>query len=220
VEPIILIISSTKNVVANISPTTHIYFSSRNELVKQNASLMLTVEKLENEIAEKDSLIKEEYFIKSNSIQKMSSSIIMYPIMKDIIGIYSTVLLSKGFKNGVEENSLVFLRGRQPVCVIEQVYDKTSLCKLLSAPDVKTEGVVTSTSLVLPLTGIGGGAFISDVPRDTNINVGDIVYLASDQTMKLGTVTEVVHNNQETSLHVFIRGLYNPVTSSVFYINK
>jgi cell shape-determining protein MreC len=220
IEPVIILVSNGKNNITNTPSVIHTYFSSRDEMSKQNASLMLEIEKLENEISEKEAFIKENNYIKESGARLPSSTIILYPIMKDITTMYQTVLLSKGFKNGVEENTIVYLRGRQPVCVISLVYESTSLCNLFSAPDVKTEGVIASSSVMLPLIGVGGGAFVADVARNINIAIGDTVYLASDQTMMLGKITDIVRNDQDTSLHVFVRGLYNPLTSSVFYINK
>jgi flavin reductase (DIM6/NTAB) family NADH-FMN oxidoreductase RutF len=52
------------------------------------------------------------------------------------------------------------------------------------------------------------------------VAVGDKVVMKSDHSMTLGTVVDVLHNNQDTSWHVFVRGAYNPITSSIFYLRK
>jgi hypothetical protein len=220
VEPLVVTINITKNFIINIPSSTYRHFSSLKKISEQNTSLLLTIERLENEIAEKDAFIKENNFIMNGDIFKPISTIVLYPVMKDITTMYSTILFSKGFKSGVEEKSTVYLRGKQPVCVISQVYDSTSLCKLLSAPGTETQAVDGATNVTLFLIGIGGGAFTADVTRNTNVNVGDNIYLASDQTMKLGEVVDIIRNDQDTAVHVYVRGMYNPLTSSVFYINK
>lgn len=220
VEPVVILYSQSKNTLTLIPSSMRTYFSSREELSARNASLMLTIERLENDLAKNDAFIKENNLIQTSGVNSQTSTLVAYPIMRDLTTMYSTVLLSKGFKDGVEEKSIVYLRGRQPVCIVEEVFDRTSLCKFLSASGVITEGATASSSLVLSLVGNGGGFFIADVVRDTGVTVGDAVYLASDQSMLLGTITSVTRNDQATSWRVYVRGTYNPVTSAVFYLNK
>jgi hypothetical protein len=60
--------------------------------------------------------------------------------------------------------------------------------------------------------------WLADVVRDTPVSVGEIVYMRSNPKVILGTVKEVSNNNQDTSWHIFVEGAYNPVTSSIFYV--
>lgn len=219
-EPAAIFYGDSKTSFIKIPSALSTYFSSRSLLAEKNRALELDVERLENELAEKDEIIKENNFIQENVSDKPSSVLVMYPIMRDITTMYSTVLLSKGFKDGVEENDMVYIRGRNPACVIYSVSDKTSLCKFLSASGVVTEGVTSSSSIVLSLSGNGGGSFIADIPRGTDVTIGDTVYLASDKTMELGNIVDVNRDDQATSWKVYIRSMYNPVTSSVFYLKK
>ena len=219
-EPIIISYSNSKSLFVVIPKYIYTYFSSRNALIQKESNLLMNIEHLENVIAEKDAIIHENNLIIDSGSHSLSNTLVMYPVLQDISSIYSTVVLSKGFKDGVTEKSTVYIRGRQPVCIISEVYNNTSVCKLLSADGVKTEGVTASSSVALSLVGIGGGNFISNVVRDSDLAIGDSIYLVSDQTMKLGVITDIIRNNQATSWQVYIRGLYNPVTSSVFYLSK
>jgi cell shape-determining protein MreC len=200
------------------------YTTSHKTLVEKNKTLEITIENLENEIAEKDGQLKEYKLVASDSTTNTSpSTLVLYPLMTDITRIYSTILLSKGFKDGVEKDAYVYVRGLQPVCIVRSVDTSTSLCELLSAGGIVTDAVIdtsSSTSLSLTLVGRGGGTFVGDVARDTSVVIGDKVFLKSDQSMMLGTVVDVLHNNQDTSWHVFVKGAYNPVTSSIFYLHK
>ncbi len=45
------------------------------------------------------------------------------------------------------------------------------------------------------------------------------MYRASP-TMKLGEVAEIKNDPQDVFVRVYIRGAYNPVTSSLFYVDK
>lgn len=214
----------TKTAFKDVPEFFYTYTTSRKDLVQRNKNLEIDIEYLENKIAEKDAKLKELNFtIEENGLIPTESKIVMYPLMQDITKIYSTIVLSKGFKDGVEKDMYVYVRGLQPVCIIKEVYNSTSLCELISKSGIVTEVVVkgkASSTIAFTLTGRGGGTFLGDVARDTSIYIGDEVYLKSDPSMKLGNVVNVMNNNQDTSWRIFVNGVYNPVTSSIFYTHK
>jgi cell shape-determining protein MreC len=219
IEPVITSYGSSKTFFSDVPKAISTYFTSRNEFAENKVVLELNIENLENRVRELEGII-EEYELRGEIIDSTpKSTMILYPVMQDITKIYSTIILSKGFRNGVEEGSLVYIRGKQPVCTITEVYDKTSLCRLLSSSGEKIEGV-TSSAHTLFLEGLGGGAFVADVPYDAAITLGQTVALKSEQSMILGKIVEIVEDEQTTTLHVYVRGEYNPVTSNVFYISK
>lgn len=195
------------------------YIVSHRTLVARQKELETEVEHLENMLAEKDALLRtldtsssQDHEAKDNQV-----ALTAYPLMHDLTKLYSTVLLSKGFKDGVDIGNIVYVHGNQVVCTIKEVYTSTSLCLLLSSSGITTEGVTSSSSIVLSLVG-RGGYYLANVVRDTPVTVGEKVYLRSNPAMVLGTIKEVTNNNQDTSWHVFIEGAYNPVTSSIFYV--
>lgn len=226
-EPVVMGYSSTKESLSKVSLFFETYTSSRMSLVSKNKELSLYIEQIENDLAQKNAEIKELGGIISETgeLEKKVSAIVAYPVASDITRIYSTVLLSKGYKDGVEKDMYAYVKGLKPVCVIKEVYTSTSLCELLSKNSILTEGVIeakngSSTAISLNLVGRGGGTFLADVIRDTPISVGDTVFLKSDQSMTLGSVVDVIHNNQDTSWRVFVKGAYNRDTSVIFYIYK
>jgi cell shape-determining protein MreC len=223
-EPLVMRYAVTKTIFKDVPEFFHTYTSSVKDLTQRNKNLEVDIEYLENKIAEKDAKLKELNFVKNEiGMMPTESTIVMYPLMQDITKIYSTIILSKGFKEGIEKDMYVYVRGLQPVCIIKEVYTSTSLCELISKSGVTTEVVVkgkASSTISFTLTGRGGGTFLGDVARDTLIDIGDEVYLKSDPSMKLGNVVNVMNNNQDTSWRVFVSGEYNPVTSSIFYTHK
>jgi cell shape-determining protein MreC len=222
-SPIALSYKSFTRSVAHFPEFFNVYTASNHDLVQKNKALEITVERLENELADKNGKLKEYFpMTETGSTTKIAQGVlVLYPLMQDITKIYSTILLSRGFKDGVEVNEYVYVRGMQPVCLIKEVYTETSLCQLLSASGVVTDAVIISATSTFTVSLVGrGGGFLADVARDTPISVGDNVYLRSNPSMKLGTVVSVLHNNQDTSWHVFVKGTYNPISSSLFYVQK
>lgn len=210
----------TKDTASFVPTFFSTYFSTRRELSKRNNDLELSIERLENQLAEKTGLLREyEALVGATVIATDASVIVMYPVMEDVTKLYSTIILSKGYKDGIEMGGLVYVRGLQPVCEIIEVYDRTSLCELLSKGKKMTEGVTASSSITLSLEGSGGGNYIGSTVKGSLVYVGEQVYLRSNPTYTLGTIVKVQEDDQDTGAKVYIRGAYNPVNSSVFYLN-
>lgn len=217
-EPVAVKYGLSKSYTKAAPSSFFTFFSSKYTLASKNKELELSVERLENELALRNSKLRELYSIESNSISTSTRVIVMYPLLEDITSVYSTVLLSKGFKDGVTVDMVVYIRGRQPVCVIKEVYTSTSLCKLFSAYGESIEGVLGDVTLYVK--GDGGGTYLADIPRGTVITDGDPVYLKRDQSMVLGNVVSVTRDDQAAFWKVYIRGAYNPTNSHIFYTNQ
>lgn len=198
------------------------YFSSRNTLYDEKKSLEQQVETLESKVKEQDLYIQHLSVLLGGSASSSLSlgvPIIASSLVQDVTKLYATVIFGKGFGDGVEVGDTVYVRGRQAVCVIKEVFSRTSTCELFSGFGNSVEGVTSSSSLVLTLSG-RGGHFIGNVVRDTQIQVGEKVFLKENQTFLLGEVTDIINNNQDTSWHVLVRGGYNPSATSLYYIEK
>ncbi len=214
-EPVLIRYGVTKQSFAVFPEFLSTYITSHKTLALKNKELTLEVERLTSALAEKDAYLREispgAVFLNENT------PIVMYPLLQDVTRLYSTILFSKGFKDGVTTESIVYLKGNQAVCKIKEVYTSSSLCLLLTSADATTEGVTSSSTVNLSLTG-RGGYYVANILRDTPVLKGELVYMKSNPKITLGTVREVSHNNQDTSWHVFIEGAYNPLTSSIFYV--
>lgn len=219
IEPVVQKYSSTKGAISIMPSFVSTYFVSHKTLAEKNARLEVAIERLENELASLDASMREQGLAKNAGTAPSSSVLVMYPLMEDSTKLYSTILLSKGYKDGVEEGSVVYVRGMQPVCTIVNVYDRTSLCELLSKGKKVTEAVTVSGTIMLSISGQGGGSFIADVPKTTPVSVGDDIYLRSNPALKIGSIVSIKEDDQSTGMKLYIRGIYNPVTSSVFYLN-
>ena len=222
VEPIVTRYGVTKQSFTVLPEFFGVYFTSRKTLIAKQRELESRVEELENALAEKDGALRaqlDQNFATVTTRDDTRPKLILYPLIQDITKLYSTILLSRGFKDGIVAGDMVYVRGNQAVCTIKEVYNGSSLCLLLTANGVTTEGETSSSSLVLSLVG-RGGHFLADIPRGTEVRVGEVVYLRSNPKIVLGTVKAIANNNQDTSWHVFIEGTYNPATSSIFYVQQ
>ena len=219
-EPVVMRYSLTKQSLIIFPEFFGTYITSHKSLALENKNLTLENERLLNELAEKDASLRE--FVTSDSLLVSTTTthkttLVLYPLAQDITKLYGTILLSKGYKDGVTIGDIVYVKGNQAACTIKEVYNSSSLCLLLTASGVVTEGVTSSSSITLTLTG-RGGHYLANIARDTPVVTGELVYMRSNPRIILGKVQQVANNNQDTSWHVFVEGTYNPVTSSIFYV--
>lgn len=191
---------------------------SKKSLVKNNQELSLTVERLENDLALSQAKVRELEDMSTGTSSSAAPVLVMYPVVTDYSRLYSTVILSKGFKSGVTVGSLVYMRGRHLACTITEVYVNSSLCKLFSAYDETVEGVVGGVTVFVK--GDGGSSFVADISKDDAIKEGDVVYLKSDPSYALGEVREIRRDEQAAFWKIYIRSYYNPLTSSSFYTSR
>jgi hypothetical protein len=221
VLPLVHAYKSTKDTVTFLPASISTYFSSRKTLAARNAELEITIERLENQLAQKDALLRNDTEVSRASAGSSTNPVIvLYPIAEDVTRLYSTILLSKGYKDGLEKGGLVYIRGQQAVCETVEVYTTTSLCELLSKGGRVTEGVAPGPGITLTLVGSGGGNFIADMPKAGGLSIGEAVYLRSNPSLLLGTIVSIKSDEQSTEAKIYVRGAYNPVTSQVFYMNS
>lgn len=199
-----------------------VYFSSRSTLVENTNLLQSQVEALENKLAEQELTLRELQALlgdTSSTSIKYGIPIIASSLAQDVTRIYSTIIFSKGYGDSVGIGDRVYLRKRQIVCEVKEVYARTSLCELYSGFGKKVEGVTASSSINLTLEG-RGGHYIANVMRDTDIAVGEKILLREDQSFVLGVVAQVFNNDQDTSWRILVRGEYNPANASLYYMEK
>lgn len=220
-EPVILFVSSAKKSIEIFPEYVKTFTTSKRSLLLNQKELTITIENLENSLAEKDFLLKELQASEEERELPKKAPLTLYPLLTDRSSLYTTVVLSKGFKEGVEVDDSIYLRGRNIVCIIKEVSFKSSICQLISSSGVTTEAVLSSSSTQLSLSLEGkGGYFLGTVPKGISVLVGQTIYLKSDPSFTVGTVTKVLNHKQDTSLYVYVRGVYNPTTSSIFYAHK
>lgn len=200
------------------------YFASRHDDQVKIENLQADIERLENKLA----LVNGTYAtgtetgtttLYAKPLDNIKT-VELYPVVRDITTLYNTVVLSKGFTSGIEEGSIVYVRGYQAVGYIAEVHKTTSTMRLYSSANQKVEGVIKDIDTSVTLVGQGGGSYIIEVPKTVAISVGQYIYVSGAQNMILGTVVEVKNDPQDTFTKAYVRGAYSPTRAHIFYVNQ
>jgi cell shape-determining protein MreC len=216
----------TESILVNIGETVHAtgvipqfvttFFSSRKVLYDREKVLEEKVQSLENEVTK---LRLTEAIYRDILLGDDVQIIAMNSFVRDVTYLYGTVMFNKGFEDGVIEDGLVFLSGREAVCRIQEVYKRSSLCSLFSSYGNSVEGVTASSSIPVTLEG-RGGHYIANMVRDTPIILGESILLRDNQTFILGTIVEIIKNDQDTFLRAFVRPSHNPNINTRYFVEK
>lgn len=223
-EPVLIFVVSIKDFVFSVPENISVYFHSKNYYDNRIKNLEQNVEDLENKLANDEDIIRSQDLLNDvrNNLSTSTKSpkiIITNPLLKDWSSIYDTIILSKGFSDGVSVSDIVYIRGMNPVGKIEKVHSKTSELYLFSAGGNKIDGVLKDEKSI-PLVGVGGGNFIANLPKDFSISIGDNIYYASKGGGLIGTVSDIKNEIQDTFLKVYVKGKYNPMDVNNFYIEQ
>ena len=220
---------SVSSGVFNIKMTTENSLDSINSFFSTKRVLEDTINLLEqenntmaNEIAEKDSIIASFDEAYKTETKPNASTVEVFPFFSPLTHLYGTFIISKGFKNDIQEGMIVYGSGYIPIGKVIRVGTQSSVVELLSADGNELEGLVIGSSTektVLRLTGMGGGDFIASLPKDIKVETGATVVWKENQKMKLGTVVSVDNVPQAISQKLLIRGMYSPTNATRLFID-
>ncbi|MEN9338367.1 MAG: rod shape-determining protein MreC [Candidatus Parcubacteria bacterium] len=220
-------LNDTASKIYNFFPQMGVYFSSRNSLVKERDLLKIEIENQKEKIVElsesqRGSLEQDASLASSSNVIDIGNknTISAKPIFKDFTSIYDTLLLDKGFVDGVEKGDKVFLYPNLAVGEIESIDRNTSLLKLFSKNENKVEVLMKNEkeNTILDIYGIGSGDFYAELPESMEISPETILYLLSDDRKAVGIVSRVEKREASFFQDVLIKGYYNTRTSHTFYI--
>lgn len=132
----LIIANSSTGLVSNVFKNITNYFLDKKVL-------FLKINTLEKELEiEKEKNIALSVNSKFSSSENDFKVLSAKKIFSDFTTIYSSVLLNKGYLDGVEEKSLVFIYPNKAIGIIERVGNKTSLLSLFSKDKNQIEGIL------------------------------------------------------------------------------
>ena len=152
--------------------------TDKKSLQEKIDSLSLENINLENEIANLKYKLSQSVIRDEMSQSGNIDNIIAYSLGSASHLIYNEFVVNVGRVDGVNEGSLVYTRGRQPVGRISEVHKNSSTVTLLSASGGEIEGIVSHNDERVSLVGAGGGEYTGKIKNklvDEGIALGQTV---------------------------------------------
>ncbi len=122
---------------------------------------------------------------------------------------YDTFIIDAGSKNGVAKGMRVALPEGPVLGSVVEVFSRQSKVTLFSSPEMEMEAVLERGGVSATLQGKGGGNFQMYLPRETEVEPGDIVYTSETLPRFLAQVEEAGSNPTDALIEVLLTGPSN-----------
>ena len=193
------------------------FFSTRRGLLAENAALTEQVAQFQERSAayrvlkEENNALREMLNVAESANGRNKESGITAPIVSSFrASPYGTFQIGAGSADSVSPENLVLSAENFVIGRVEAVDAHTSLVREIFAPNKSTDAVVHGVGVAIE--GQGGSNARTDVPRQSDIAVGDPVISAAFGSRAIG----VVGNVSEDSGNAYKRvQIYLPVNLSV-----
>lgn len=123
---------------------------------------------------------------------------------------YDVLVVDQGIDAGVVVGAQAHGPGGVPLGTVESVTNTSARILLYSAPNKETEAWVGEARIPITLVGHGSGTFDAIVAREAGIAVGDMVYVAGEGALPIGTIVAVDVDPSSPRTPVRIRPMANP----------
>lgn len=117
---------------------------------------------------------------------------------------YDTLLIELGEGNHVRPGDFASFENAL-LGTVEEVGERTALVKLYSSGGASVDARAGDPSGIVVLKGLGGGAFVFEVPQPISIDPGDVLVSAHDGTSMLAVVESVVSDPNTTLKTVYAK---------------
>lgn len=174
------------------------YFKSKQDLEKEIKRLSTEITLLKNKNL-KATLLQEENLILREILDNREDDenvIIADVIKRPPSSVYDTLLIDAGAKHGLEVGHLVFSFDTF-IGTVVSVSKNTSIVKLVSAPK-EILSVYIAGEIPAEARGEGGGRFAVTLPKDIEVEVGDLVTIDNNKAPVIGVVSAIDSNEAST----------------------
>jgi len=199
----------TKKYATDIKNNLLAGFYSKKSLVLENNRLEEELDIARFKLLDRNLLFEENLELK----EMFGRDVAEYTVFANILvkpnrSLYDTFIIDVGDNAGIENGSQVVYGGNTVIGEIVEVLPKTSKVLLLSSPGELIDVVVGDGNIAATAYGRGGGNFELELPRDTEIFVGDMVTIPNIIPQVLGEVEYIESNPSNPFKKIFFK---NPI---------
>lgn len=197
---------NTANIVEDKGSSILDTTRSREALLAENAALRDRIELSDLKSEAYDAVLSENEHLKELMGRNDKEHTILARVLsRPPFEVYDTFVINVGMRDGITLGALVYGKGSFVIGSISRIMDRTAVVTLASAPgETRTvmlaesstgERVASSSSTTLTedhelvFTGIGGGGFRAQVPKQLRIAPGTIMALPTENPSFIGVTT-------------------------------
>ena len=190
------------------------YFTSRRELYLENKELKEQIQSMVAKISDRDLLREENKELKkilgrSDERIKILAIVLAKPSQTP----YDTLVIDVGQKHGVKKGNII-LSENVVLGRIAEVFYSSSKVVLFSTAGQEITVSVGDDGVSAQAKGLGGGNFEIQLPKNTEVSVGDTIYLSNINPQVFGVVERIESGTKDAFEKILFKSPVNPSTIS------
>ncbi|PIQ68710.1 MAG: hypothetical protein COV91_02765 [Candidatus Taylorbacteria bacterium CG11_big_fil_rev_8_21_14_0_20_46_11] len=169
------------------------YFSAKSALIDDITKLTTELQHKDIQLLDRDILAEEnrilkESFGRGDETKSILGSVLSVPPLS----LYDTIVLDAGSLNGVREGAHVYV-GPILLGTVVRTTGHTSVAELNSTSGQVTPMRIQHGAVAIPIEakGRGAGEFTATIPKESDVAVGDSVFLTGIRPTLFGTVDAI-----------------------------
>ena len=186
-----------------------VLFYTKAYLIQENQDLQRQLYQASLQVSDRNSLEIENQTLKQMLGRVVTQKEVLVAILsRPVESPYDTLIIDGGSSIGLKTGDQVFA-GAEDIGYIGAVYKTSAEVTLYSSSGQKNQVEIGSNHVQAEADGQGGGTFVSTLPRDVGINVGDPVIDESLSGNLLGAVSYVDQNQNDPFQNIYFSSSVN-----------
>lgn len=182
-------------------------FALKRSLVAENARLKEDVEIAGAKLLDRNLLLEENAELKERAGREIGGQTVFAMVMaKPNRSLYDTLIIDVGENAGVKAGDRVLYGGSIVIGKVVEVFERSSKVVLLSSPREAIDVIVGKSNIVAVAYGRGGGNFELSLPRDMEIEEGDVASIPGMTPQVLGTVEHIETKPSDPFKKILLKG--------------
>jgi len=194
------------------------FFKFKSSLISQNLALENEVLSLRLKQIDYDAILNENQTLVNQTGRdgRITSRVLAKPPQSP----YDTIVLGSGSANGVIVGSRVYMSDTIVVGTVASVTSDTSVVQLFSTGGNKQQATLARTGTMFEIQGSGGANFQVEVPKETDIAIGDTFLYPNTSVSVLAVVYNIDPGSQSSFKKVYMRIPGNIFASQWVFVEK
>jgi len=182
----------TQDFIVNTWDNIQIGFLSKKTILIENKRLKEDVAIASVKLLDRNLLFEENIELKELLGRDVTEQTVFATVLtKPNRSLYDTLIIDVGKNAGIVKGDKVLYGGTIVIGKIVEVLKNSSKVLLLSSPREVVDVIVGNNNIETLAYGRGGGVFELELPRDTEVKIGDVIAIPGIISRVLGTVEHI-----------------------------
>lgn len=201
---------SAQGIILDIWDNIRTPFLAKKTLLEENKKLRDNVAIASAKLLDRNLLFEENIELKELLGRDINEQTVFASVLtKPNRSVYDTIVIDVGENAGIKEGDSVLYGGTIVIGRVSEVLKHTSKVTLLSSPGEVIDIIVGNKNITTTAYGRGGGGFKFEIPRDIEVDIGDVISVPGMVPRVLGKVEYIESRPSDPFKTILFKGPVN-----------